>query len=319
MKIDSVLIAGQDPLARTAALSAAQLAYPLAQVTQVPGLAEAKLAEPLPLREILVLLSPSPREVEMAEQTRDRRGLRRWPVVVFGPDPGAKPGAQSLTEAVLRHQLLRENERLRGDLRTVGRRLNHDLRTPLNCVVNAGAEPENSGALQSSVAEIVRMMERVSFVLRATADPPPAQAVAMGDIVTAALDRLEGRRQKQGATIIRPESWPSVEGVPAWLEVIWWNLIGNSLDHGGSATRIVLGWMPTSREYRFWVRDNGPGVSLEKRGRLFEPFDLLHELNSPRGLGLPIVQRLVELQGGRCGYEFPPGGGCTLSFTLPAG
>jgi len=141
----------------------------------------------------------------------------------------------------------------------------------------------------------------------------------MGDIVTAALDRLEGRRQKQGATIIRPESWPSVEGVPAWLEVIWWNLIGNSLDHGGSATRIVSRLDAHVAGVSILVRDNGPGVSLEKRGRLFEPFDLLHELNSPRGLGLPIVQRLVELQGGRCGYEFPPGGGCTLSFTLPAG
>jgi len=68
----------------------------------------------------------------------------------------------------------------------------------------------------------------------------------------------------------------------------------------------------------FRVRDNGAGVPAGRRSQLFVPFNLLHELNAPRGLGLPIVNRLVELMGGRCFYEAPVGGGACFFFTLPA-
>jgi len=50
---------------------------------------------------------------------------------------------------------------------------------------------------------------------------------------------------------------------------------------------------------------------------LFRPFDQLHLLRAP-GLGLSIVQRLVSLQGGRCGYERLNDGSNRFYFTLPA-
>jgi signal transduction histidine kinase len=70
-------------------------------------------------------------------------------------------------------------------------------------------------------------------------------------------------------------------------------------------------------EYRFWVRDDGPGIAEEKRPLLFQPFHRLHQRSSAHGLGLSIAQRLVDLQGGRCGYDPAPGGGSTFYFTLP--
>src|SRR5262249_25927336 len=69
--------------------------------------------------------------------------------------------------------------------------------------------------------------------------------------------------------------------------------------------------------HRFWVRDHGPDVPAEQRKLLFHPFHRLHELDSANGLGLSIVQRLVELQGGRCGYESAAGGGACFYFALP--
>lgn len=225
-------------------------------------------------------------------------------------------------------ELASENERLRGDLRTLGRRFSHDLRTPLNCVSTAsealsrlapGSSPTVlSHALLGAVAEVATLIERVSFVLKATADPPPRQHLAMRDVVWAALQRLESRTRKLGATIAQPDSWPQVEGVASWLEVIWENLIGNSLSHGGPAPRIELGWVRDSAEYLFRVRDHGGGVPVAKRDRLFMPFNLMHELNAPRGLGISIVGRLVEIQGGRCSYETPVGGGACFFFSLPA-
>jgi K+-sensing histidine kinase KdpD len=236
---------------------------------------------------------------------------------------------QLRTEERLR-QLEAENERLRGDLKTLSRRFSHDMRTPLNCVAMAGEElsKPSSGseaaqaalapALLGAVTEITSLIERVSFVLKASVDPPPRQTLAMGDAVWAALQRLETRTREQGATIVQPDSWPRVEGMASWLEVIWGNLIGNALKYGGKAPRIELDWVQGSPEYFFRVRDHGPGVPPEKRGQLFTPFNALHALSAPRGLGLPIVHRLVELQGGRCFFEAPTDGGAYFVFTLPA-
>jgi signal transduction histidine kinase len=241
------------------------------------------------------------------------------------PDAGRDLAARAAVR-----ELERENERLRGDLRTLGRRFSHDLRTPLNCISAAGGalgkpragdDPAHAAlatSLLEAVGELAALIDRVSFVLKATADPPQEQPVAMREAVGNALLRLESRIRKDGATVVPPESWPRVVGVPSWLEVIWKFLIENSLEHGGPAARIELGWIRDSTEFLFRVRDHGGGVPPEERGRLFAPFDSLHELNAPRGLGLPIVRRLVELQGGRCFFEPPVGAGASFYFTLPA-
>jgi signal transduction histidine kinase len=246
----------------------------------------------------------------------------------MGARPG-HPGDSAAEIAALAREFARETERLRGDLRTMARRLSHDLRTPLNSVAMAGealqksapgSKPSQSSiveTLQGAVTEAARLLERMSFVLKATADPLPRRPVAMGEVVWAALQRVEKRAAGQGAAIVQPETWPEVEGVASWLEVVWENLIGNSLVHGGRPPRIELGWTRLAGECQFWVRDHGPGIPAGKRERLFTPFELLHELSAPRGLGLPIALRLVELQDGQCAYKPAEGGGACFLFTLP--
>ena len=72
---------------------------------------------------------------------------------------------------------------------------------------------------------------------------------------------------------------------------------------------------------RFWVRDNGKGLSPEDQARLFTPFTRLDQARARgHGLGLSIVRRIVEKQGGQVGVMSSgvPGEGCTFYFTLPA-
>jgi two-component system, sensor histidine kinase and response regulator len=70
---------------------------------------------------------------------------------------------------------------------------------------------------------------------------------------------------------------------------------------------------------RFWVRDNGPGLSPEAQTKLFTPFTRLHkERADGHGLGLSIVQQIVEKQGGKIGLESVEGQGSLFYFTLPA-
>jgi signal transduction histidine kinase/DNA-binding NarL/FixJ family response regulator len=70
---------------------------------------------------------------------------------------------------------------------------------------------------------------------------------------------------------------------------------------------------------RFWVQDNGPGLTAEEQARLFTQFTRLHQVRvEGHGLGLSIVQRIAERLGGQVGVESVVGEGSRFYFTLPA-
>jgi K+-sensing histidine kinase KdpD len=232
-----------------------------------------------------------------------------------------------MKEESAQEKLARENARLRGDLLTVARRISHDLRTPLGGIVATSEVlkevlAENKPSRASLVApifdstdEIKKLIERVSFILKASVNPIHKEPMKMGEVVCRVLQRLESKILKKNAVVAEPSSWPEVNGVFPWLEVVWWNLLANALQFGKD--RIELGWQKENDELQFWICDNGTGVPMEKRGKLFQPFHTLHEPDATHGLGLSIVQRLMELQGGRCGYEPRPEGGSRFYFILP--
>jgi signal transduction histidine kinase len=225
-------------------------------------------------------------------------------------------------------QLLRENARLRGDLLTIARRISHDLRTPLGGIITTSemlkeilAEKSPSSAqhiipILDSVDGMSKLIERVSFVLKASANPIFKKRMKMDEAVFRALQCLESKILKKNVTVFEPSSWPEVNGVSIWLEVVWWNLLVNALQYGNS--HIELGWREEKEGFRFWVGDNGVGIPMEKRDKLFQPFNSLHEPDTAQGLGLSIVQRLVELHGGGCGCEPRAEGGSCFYFLLPA-
>jgi signal transduction histidine kinase len=242
----------------------------------------------------------------------------------------AELAQDTATRKVTQEQLLRENARLRGDLLTVAVRVNHDLRTPLGGIVNTGellkeilVEKEPAAAaltdsLFTSADEMSKLIGQIRVITKASADPKPKARVNMAEIVSGVLQRLESRILKKPATVAEPGSWPEVNGVADWLEFIWWNFVANALQHAGERPQIELNWRQEKNGLRFQVCDNGVGVPAEVREKLFQPFDTLHKPDSGWGLGLSAVQRLVDLQGGNCGYEPNPKGGACFYFTLPA-
>jgi signal transduction histidine kinase len=238
--------------------------------------------------------------------------------------------AHGAAREITQEELLRENARLRGDLLTVAVRMSHDLRTPLGGIVNTGellkeiliekepAAAELTDSLFVSVDEMSKLIAQIRFVAKASADPKPIERVNLAEIISGVLQRLESRILKKSATVVEPDSWPEVNGVADWLEFIWWNFLANALQHAGEKPQIELSWRQEKNGLRFQVCDSGVGVPAEVRARLFQPFDSLHKPDSTYGLGLSVVQRLVDLQGGNCGYEPNPKGGACFYFTLPA-
>jgi signal transduction histidine kinase len=140
-------------------------------------------------------------------------------------------------------------------------------------------------------------------------------------IVAEVQRRLSGLVEDYAAEIIVPTGWPQALGRSLWVEEIWINYVSNAIKYGGTPPRIELG--ATEREdgtVRFWVRDNGPGLTTEEQASLFLPFTTLHQMRAEgQGLGLSIVQRIVTKLGGQAGIESEgvPGKGCLFYFDLP--
>ncbi|RKZ40888.1 MAG: hybrid sensor histidine kinase/response regulator [Candidatus Parabeggiatoa sp. nov. 3] len=140
------------------------------------------------------------------------------------------------------------------------------------------------------------------------------------EIVTTVIEkRLASMIQQYQAKIKLAEIWPSVPGVRLWLEEIWINYISNALKYGGKPPHLELGAAPFPPDFvRFWVRDNGEGITSVEQERLFKPFDLQQLQVKEDGLGLSMVQHLVEKLGGSVGVESTKGKGSLFYFILPA-
>jgi len=329
MSRPAVSLLSHDPALVRVTGEAAARAFGASGVRQFSGWKEAGGAPAAAPIEVLVLAPGSP-DAAAAAAANDAEGLPRWAVVTWPEPADAAALAPLLAAAAENQRLRRENARLRGDLAAVGVRVTHDLRAPLGAIVTAAhfieelLKGENSRhaplvqPIVDSSEELVALLKKVSFWANATAGRGAVRKMGMGPAVWTALQGFERQSAAQGARITQPADWPEVEGDPAWLEAVWSQLLANALRHGGPSPRIELGWEKSGAELRFWVRDRGPGVSAAKQPGLFHSFHRLHETNAPRGLGLPIVRRLVELQGGRCGHRAPAGGGAEFFFTLPA-
>jgi signal transduction histidine kinase len=337
----TLLLVNLDRSARALAAEASRLAFAEAECVDVADASALLEREPSSQPEIVIMQEPETRDLALVTSANDASSLQRWPVVVVGEDwaeewaevvpAGSDPRllAHALKSALKLHRLRRESARARGDLWTMARRLTHDMRTPIGCIVTStdavqeilaehlGDNEPLFKSIGDSAQEMARLVERVSLVAKASADAMPRERVDMGAVFGLVRDRLQASAAKRRATFSEPEQWPDVRGVSLWLETIWSDLIGNAIEYGGAAPKIEIGWRAEEKEARFWVRDHGPGVAPELLDRIFQPFHLLHELNAVQGLGLAIVRRLVELQGGRVSYEPAFGGGAYFDFTVP--
>ena len=145
------------------------------------------------------------------------------------------------------------------------------------------------------------------------------ESLDMTYLVTEAQERLAYMIDEHQPEIILPDHWPVAQGYAAWIEDVWTNYLSNAIKYGGRPPRIELGATPQPDGFvRFWVRDNGSGLSAEQQSRLFSPFERLGQVRAKgHGLGLSIVLRIVEKLGGQVGAESEVGLGSEFFFTLP--
>lgn len=280
----------------------------------------------------------------MEEEIERPDGQRRVIQSVIFPietDNGFMLGAitrdvtESREAAARLRQYAKDLEARNADLDAFAHTVAHDLKNPLSSLIGyADLLTRNFERLSPADLRVaVQSIEQLGFKMNSIveglmilsglrATRIELHPLNMGDIVQEACDRLSEMIDRHGVEVILPESWPEAWGYPSWVEEIWVNYISNAIKYGGSPPRVELGATVEEDGWvRFWVRDNGAGISPAARDRLFIPFERLGQTHvEGHGLGLSIVRRIVEKLGGEVSLESDPDTcqGSTFGFTLPA-
>lgn len=109
---------------------------------------------------------------------------------------------------------------------------------------------------------------------------------------------------------------------PGLLERALGNLVDNAIKYGGPEGHVsVSAHSENGGRVGIAVRDDGPGIPAEERGRLFERFyrgEAGRRSVRGSGLGLAIVKAVVEAHGGQVSLESTPGQGTSIHLSLPA-
>jgi two-component system sensor histidine kinase/response regulator len=230
-----------------------------------------------------------------------------------------------------------ERDKLIAELDAYAHTVAHDLKNPLGTLIGFSSMLETSYTELSdeqlllcvnTIAKSGRKMTNIieELLLMASVrkmDDVKTEALDMAAVAAEALARLADMIAEYRAEVIIPKVWPVAVGYSPWVEEIWTNYVSNALKYGGDPPRVELGGAAVDepdRQVRFWVRDNGAGLSPEDQARLFTPFAQIHRARAEgHGLGLSIVQRIVEKLGGQVGVESQVGQGSLFFFTLPSG
>ncbi|GAA5066857.1 response regulator [Lysobacter panacisoli] len=215
--------------------------------------------------------------------------------------------------------------------------LAHELRNPLAPLQNALAvrrlrESGDSDPLlammERQLSLLVRMIDDLLDIARITRGKLTLRraATTLQDVVSAAVDTArplieEGRHDLQ---VHLPEAPVPLDADHARLSQVFANLLNNAAKYSDPSGRIELGANVHDGDIEVWVTDAGIGLAPEELAVVFEMFrqvdTTVERSRGGLGIGLTLVQRLVEMHGGRIEVQSEGlGHGCTFRLRLPRG
>ena len=149
----------------------------------------------------------------------------------------------------------------------------------------------------------------------------PPVAVSLTDLAHEAVRLVTGRIVARGVAVAIADAMPVVYGDRERLVQVFQNLIDNAVKFSGhqSDPRIEIGAHQKGEEVVCYVRDNGMGIDPKYHEKIFGLFDRLDATGEGTGIGLALVQRIVEVHGGEIWVESGGlGQGSTFYFILPS-
>ena len=211
--------------------------------------------------------------------------------------------------------------------------VSHDLRSPLRAIdgYSLMLEEDYAPQLDETARRYIKTIRAGSQRMAALIDDLLTfsrlsrqslnrQTVDMNTLVRRAVaEVLESQPEPKPAVNIA--ELPPVPGDPALLRQVWTNLISNAVKYSAkSATpEVQIRAATEGRQVRYEVQDNGVGFDMKYADKLFGVFQRLHSMDEypGTGVGLAIVQRIINRHEGAVTAKGERGKGATFGFTLP--
>ena len=211
------------------------------------------------------------------------------------------------------------------------RDVSHELRSPLarlQLALELGRDqalPSLEPTFERAYREIARLDQLITEMLALARVEEGATGIVLEPVDLAALARdglAEARMEldKAGlqADLVAPES-ALISGYPVLLRRALDNLFSNAIKFSPAGSAIRVRVQAEGPRIALAVEDQGPGVPESELPQLFSPF--YRGSNGLRangqGLGLAIVERIVQVHGGQCRAANREGGGLVMTLLLP--
>jgi len=269
---------------------------------------------------------------ELEESNRLREDLRRDRELLNMTNARLNDYAGNLEEKVT--DRIGELEKANRDLREFAAYASHDLKEPLR-KITAFSEmietqhPEAAGEINSFLNRmkkaVTRMENLIDGLLKFSGvsggSNKMMEMTDLNRVVQEVIQDLEVRVVQTRAEI-KTQDLPSIECDPFQMQLLFRNLISNSLKYCRSdvAPQICIeGRRKENGDLEIVVKDNGIGIEKEFLEKIFKPFERLHPASKIEGsgIGLAICQRVVECHHGTLIVESEPGGGTRFIINLP--
>ena len=245
-------------------------------------------------------------------------------------------GFNEMLEQIQRRQ--EELERSNRDLDQFAYVASHDLKAPLRAISTLSAwieedlddklsadERDQLRLLRSRVQRMDSLIEGILQYSRAGRLATGIEIIDTGQMAREIVDMLG---LPDGMQVAVSDELPVLETRKLRLEQVVQNLISNAVKyhHDPENGRIEVGCRREGKGqdgrglWRFWVQDDGPGIAKEHHERVFLMFQTLQPRDrvESTGLGLSLVTKLVEEEGGRVTLVSAEGEGARFEFTWPA-
>lgn len=272
---------------------------------------------------VLALVCEQPRSVEEWNQ-RLAKGLAQEAALAISNVRLYEAAQQRRRGLVTRlRQLEHLAETLAHDLKGPGARMEELARL---LVQQYGGQLDDRtkrwlSLIEENSRDLVHRVEGILAVARVGTAQGAIKAIDPTTIVSEVLKARAGEIERLRAVVHVEPGLPLVVCHDAYLRQIFDNLLSNALKftRAGESPVVRISGRVQGPMVAFSVEDQGIGIPSAQRTRVFQPFvRLLMSEAAGSGIGLTIIQRIVELYDGKVWIDGPEGSGCTVQFTIPS-